>query len=53
MQIFWSELHGNAVKKAKGTLTLRKQEVPVFQCSRSSEVLILNNSLNIKLRKKL
>ena len=62
MLIFWYEIRGNVVKKAKESLWLRKQkvdifqsreELPVFQCCYSSEVLNLNNSLNIKIRKKL
>ena len=60
--IFWSELRGNAVTKAKGSswlhklkvvaLTVRRRELAVFQCCRSPEDLNLNKSLNIKLRKK-
>ena len=51
------EHHGNAVKKAKGTLTLRKLKVDVLTVQKrgprlsmlhSSEVLNLNNLLNIK-----
>ena len=61
MGIFWSELRGNAVTKAKGSLWLRKLKVDgltvkrragIYQCCRSSEVLNLKNSLNIKIRKK-
>ena len=61
MLIFWSESLGNAVKKAKGSVWLHKQEVDVlhsrvellvYQCCHSSEVLNLNNSLNIKIIKK-
>ena len=62
MRIFWSELRGSAVTKVKGSLRLRKlkvdaltvqrRELADFQCCRSSEVLNLNNSLNIKIRKK-
>ena len=62
MGIFWSELRGNAVTKAKGSLllsklkvdalTVKRRGIAVFQCCRSSEVLNLNNSLNIKIKKK-
>ena len=60
--IFFPESRGNTVENAKGSVWLRKPEVdvlplqvelPVFQCCHSSEVLNLNNSLNIKIIKKL
>ena len=57
-----SEHHGNAVKKANGTLTLSKLKVDaltvqrialVFPRCHTFEILNLNNSLNIKIRTKL
>ena len=57
MRIFRSEHHGNAVKKAKGTLTLRKLKVDVLAVRLSMLPFVrsykLNNSLNVKVRKKL
>ena len=61
MLILWFERRGNAAKKAKASLWLRKlkvvflqsrEELPVFKRCHSSAVLNLNNSLNIEIRKK-
>ena len=62
MRMFWSELRDIAITKVNGSLRLRKLKVDaltvqrkglaVFQCCHSSEVLNLNNSLSIKIRKK-
>ena len=61
MLIFRSESRSNTVEKAKGSVRLRKkhfdflplQSELLVQCCHSSEFLNVNNSLNIKIRKKL
>ena len=58
MVILWSESRGNAVKKANGSLWLRKLKIDVLTVQRRaprlsvSDILNVNNSLNIKIWKK-
>ena len=47
MLIFWPQSRSITVGKAKPRV-----ELPVFQCYRYSEVLNVNNYLNIKIRKR-